>query len=65
MSLEANKIVDLYERHAENWDKDRGRHLFDKRWLDQFLKLVPPAGSTLDVGCGSGEPIARYFIERG
>lgn len=65
MSSEAAKVIDLYERHAQTWDKDRGRDLFERPWLDQFLKLVPPTGSILDLGCGSGEPIARYFIEQG
>jgi len=26
---------------------------------------LPPNPSILDIGCGSGEPIARYFIEKG
>ena len=64
MSSEAFKIIDLYERHAANWDKDRGRCLFEKSWLDRFLSLIPARGSILDIGCGSGEPIARFFIEQ-
>ena len=65
MTSRATKIVDLYERHAENWDKDRGRHLFEKPWLDRFLKLIPSEGSILDLGCGSAEPIGRFFVEQG
>jgi SAM-dependent methyltransferase len=65
MSLEATKIGDLYERNARNWDKDRGRDLFEKGWLLDFLRRMPPRGSILDVGCGSAEPIARFFIEQG
>jgi 2-polyprenyl-3-methyl-5-hydroxy-6-metoxy-1,4-benzoquinol methylase len=65
MSSEAAKIVDLYERHAKNWDQDRGRHLIEKAWLDEFLRLLPPGGSILDIGCGSAEPIARFFIAQG
>lgn len=65
MSSEADKILDLYERHACDWDRDRGRDLFEKRWLLDFLRLVPPGGSILDIGCGSAEPIARFFIEQG
>jgi cyclopropane fatty-acyl-phospholipid synthase-like methyltransferase len=65
MSSEANRVVDLYERNANNWDKDRGRQLFEKRWLADFLGLVPPGGSILDIGCGSAEPIAAFFIEQG
>jgi SAM-dependent methyltransferase len=64
MAIEAERIVDLYERHARSWDKDRGRSLFEKPWLDRFLALLPPHGSILDIGCGSAEPIARYLIER-
>jgi SAM-dependent methyltransferase len=65
MRSEAARIVDLYERHAEAWDKDRGRDLFEKSWLERFLKLLPPGSSILDMGCGSGEPIARFFVEQG
>jgi SAM-dependent methyltransferase len=62
---DADRIVDLYERNALAWDRQRGRGLFEKAWLDRFLALLPPAASILDLGCGSGEPIARYLIEAG
>jgi SAM-dependent methyltransferase len=58
-------IIGLYERHARDFDRDRERSLVEKRWLDRFLALLPPGGSVLDLGCGTGEPIARYLIERG
>jgi SAM-dependent methyltransferase len=58
-------IIGLYERHARDFDRDRERSLSEKRWLDRFLALLPPSGSVLDLGCGTGEPIARYLIERG
>jgi hypothetical protein len=64
MRSEAFKIIDLHERHATNWDKDRERCLFEKPWLDRFLSLIPRRGSILDIGCGSGEPIDRFFIEQ-
>lgn len=64
-SSEADRIVSLYERHAAAYDRLRGRNLFEKGWLDRFLTLVPPGGSVLDIGCGMGEPIARYIIESG
>jgi len=60
----AERIIDLYQRHAGEWDKARGRHLFEKPWLDRFLALLRPRASILDLGCGSAEPIARYFIEQ-
>jgi trans-aconitate methyltransferase len=65
MSCDADRISGLYERHAEVFDRERGKHLFERAWLDRFLALLPPDASVLDLGCGSGEPIARYFIENG
>jgi SAM-dependent methyltransferase len=65
VTSEAERIVDLYQRHADHWDRVRGRELFEKQWLDRFLALLRPGASILDVGCGSAEPIPRYFIEKG
>jgi SAM-dependent methyltransferase len=65
MSSESEQIVSLYQRHATDWDRERGRSLVEKAWLDQFLALLPPNPSILDIGCGAGEPIARYLIEKG
>lgn len=60
-----DSIVDLYERHARDFDRDRGRSLQERAWLDRFLGHVRPAGVVLDIGCGMGEPIARYLLEAG
>src|SRR5262249_35604773 len=65
MTRDADKIVDLYERHAAVFDQDRTKSLFEKPWLDRFLALLPSGGSILDIGCGSAEPIARYLIAAG
>jgi SAM-dependent methyltransferase len=61
----ADEIIGIYQRHAADWDRDRGRCLFEKAWLDRLTALLPPHGSVLDIGCGSGEPVARDFIENG
>jgi len=63
MSHEA--IIDLYERHAADFDLDRSRSLFERPWLDRFLAHVTESGTVLDIGCGMAEPIARYVIESG
>jgi SAM-dependent methyltransferase len=65
ISDEADKICDIYEKHAQDWDRNRGRSLFERPWLDRFIGLLPNGGSILDMGCGSAEPLARYLIERG
>jgi ubiquinone/menaquinone biosynthesis C-methylase UbiE len=62
MADDAERVIGLYDRHAQQWDHDRGRNLFERPWLDRFLALVPEGGSLVDLGCGSAEPIARYFI---
>lgn len=66
MSAPADDIIDLYERHARQWATDRGTDLgVEKGWLDRFVQLLPIGATTLDLGSGSGEPIARYLLGRG
>src|SRR5438477_9687856 len=65
MGSEAEHIIDLYERHASDFDSDRVRHLMEKPWLDRLLALIAHPASILDIGCGSGEPIAGYFVRHG
>jgi len=60
-----DRIVGLYEDHAAAWDEMRGRDLHEAPWLERFAALVPPGGAILDIGCGMGEPVARWFVERG
>ncbi|WP_228129575.1 class I SAM-dependent methyltransferase [Acinetobacter dispersus] len=43
----------------------RGKVLSEKVWLDRFLALLPSSVSILDLGCGSTQPIAAYFIAQG
>src|SRR5688572_520060 len=65
MHPSAAHIIDLYERHSAAFDRLRGRELIERAWLDRFRALLPPAGSVLDLGCGSGEPVARYLVQCG
>ena len=58
-------IIALYEKNAAAWDRQRGRDLSERPWLERFAARVPAGGEILDVGCGMAEPIARHFIERG
>jgi len=66
MNSDADRIIGLYQRHGRAWASDRGNRLIERAWLDRcFRALLPAAASVLDIGCGSGEPIARYLIEQG
>jgi 2-polyprenyl-3-methyl-5-hydroxy-6-metoxy-1,4-benzoquinol methylase len=62
-------IVELYEKYAVEWDRQRRprckHYPFEKRWLDRFLRLLPPEPTILDVGCGMGEPIGTYLMSCG
>jgi len=62
MTTPAASIIDLYQRHAHRFDAERGRSLVEKGWLDRFLALLPAGGRVLDIGCGMGEPVARYLV---
>jgi SAM-dependent methyltransferase len=65
MDSQADKIIDLYERHAHDYVADRRRVLWNERaWLDRFTALLPRSAAILDIGCGSGEPIAQYLTDR-
>ncbi len=59
------RIIDLYRRTASAFDRARSRTLFEAPWLDRFLALLPKNPRVLDIGCGSGEPIAAYLIAQG
>jgi len=62
---DSDKIIDLYERNAHNYVADRrGAGWDESAWLDRFIALLPRHATILDIGCGSGDPIARYFINR-
>ena len=59
-----SELRDTYDRIAEDWHTD---HTSDDWWLDgtdAFIALLPPGGSVLDVGCGSGTKIG-YLIRHG
>lgn len=62
----ADTVIDLYQRNATAWLALRGVDLVERDWLDRFLAAMPPdMRQVLDLGCGSGRPIAEYLIGHG
>lgn len=62
----ADCITDHYERHAAAWDNDRRRAGWnDKPWHDSFVAALASTASVLDLGCGSGAPVAQHMAEHG
>jgi SAM-dependent methyltransferase len=58
-------LAELYARHAQRFDAARTRALMELPYLQKATALAPAPGKVLDLGCGSGEPLARYFVEHG
>ncbi|PJI91544.1 methyltransferase family protein [Yoonia maricola] len=66
--MQAKDVIPTYERVGQIWAKERNRSLMEKQWLDRFLTAAPRGSGAvrvLDLGCGSGQPMAAYMAERG
>ena len=63
----AEAIIGLYSRHADDWARMRDGPLnADERpHLERFAAALPGKAEVLDLGCGSGRPIADWLIGRG
>lgn len=62
----AAAIVPLYERHADAWHQRRNPLAsLEEAWLERFTAGLPDGGSVLDLGCGTGQPMARWLAQRG
>ncbi|MBN1327163.1 MAG: class I SAM-dependent methyltransferase [Candidatus Cloacimonetes bacterium] len=58
-------IRKIYDNFALTYEANRC--LFDMSEIlkDFYATLNCPSGRLLDLGCGAGEPFARYFLDRG
>ena len=66
MSNLSESIGAHYERHALDWDADRRASGWnDKPWHDRFIGALPAGAQVLDLGCGSGAPVALNMSAHG
>lgn len=68
VAMKAQDVIATYERVGADWAKERSGNLMEKAWLDKMLTTAPRSMGkvrVLDLGCGSGRPIARYLVDRG
>lgn len=65
MHTDADAIVGLYRRHGPAWARDRGTALMEGAWLGRFAAVLPTRANILDIGCGSGMPIAGHLLALG
>ena len=38
---------------------------YARSWIERLIRPLPSNGSILDLGCGAGEPIARFLVDQG
>lgn len=60
-----SKVLEVYEKISDWFDAHRNKDLMEKKYLDLIVSKIPVGGAILDLGCGTGEPIAKFFIEKG
>ena len=61
-----DRIIELYDRTALACDAARGQTLGAERvWMDRLTARIPIGGTILDLGCGTGDPVARAFLQQG
>lgn len=64
MRMGPEHILSTYDAVAETFGRERLKTLFERPWLDRFLAHVHPPRRVLDLGCGTGQPIATYLGDR-
>lgn len=61
-------ILAIYEAKAAAYAQARAAGpdtAVEKRWLDRLIEGTAPPVRVLDLGCGSGTPIATYLTQQG
>lgn len=59
-------IPEIYQENAQAWDQSRAKSsFFEKPYMEQLCRQLSVGDEVLDIGCGSGQPIAEFFIKRG
>jgi cyclopropane fatty-acyl-phospholipid synthase-like methyltransferase len=61
-------VVKPYDLIAEQWHTNRRargdvEHVLS--YVDRVLEGLPTGARVLDLGCGTGEPVAKHIVERG
>lgn len=61
-----DKVYLVYNEIRDWFDAHRSKELtMEKFYLDILQKHIPAGSTVLDVGCGTGEPIAQFLIAQG
>lgn len=60
----SSSLQDIYDGFAKTYEQNRGQFDMSAILATFFKQLNHQNDSLLDLGCGAGEPVARYFIDR-
>lgn len=63
--INKTKVYEVYEKIIDWFDDARTKSLMESEYLNLIANTIPQKGSILDLGCGTGEPIAQFFIKKG
>ena len=59
-----DKIRAGYDKIADTWYAERDWYI-EQASIDEAIAHLPEHAKVLDVGCGSGKPIASYLMAKG
>ena len=54
-----------YDRSAADWHAQRAGVYPERPWVDGLVAGLPAGAKVLDLGCGSGHPVAADLLARG
>lgn len=65
MDGERKDVYGVYDKIADWYHQNRYQGLMERGYLERLVLGLEKGSSILDLGCGTGIPIYRYFIEQG
>lgn len=63
--MNKNNVYEAYEKITDWYDLNRAEIPLETQFLNFIITCIPKSASILDIGCGTGNPIAKFFIEKG